>query len=78
MLTKLCTVAEQYGSGKSSGAGGGDCGIAFLKDAAQVDALYDVWKEDNIRPLKVAVSQMGAAITDYDCESSLKESFCKM
>lgn len=30
-LKKLIDIANKYGGGKSSGAGGGDCGIALVK-----------------------------------------------
>ncbi|GKU23750.1 phosphomevalonate kinase [Clostridium folliculivorans] len=58
-LKALCTIAEEYGSGKSSGAGGGDCGIAFLKDDSYVKALYEGWKDIGISPLDLKVSQVG-------------------
>lgn len=39
------------GSGKLSGAGGGDCGIAFLEDKIDPELLYDAWREQGIKPL---------------------------
>lgn len=58
-LKALCTIAEEFGSGKSSGAGGGDCGIAFLKDSYSVNALYEEWKNADISPLDLKVSEVG-------------------
>lgn len=73
-LKALCTLAEKYGSGKTSGAGGGDCGIAFLNGVEQIQALYHSWQQVGIIPLpNVTVSQLGANVTEYNCEPSLKE-----
>jgi phosphomevalonate kinase len=72
-LKALCTFAEEYGSGKSSGAGGGDCGIAFLKEEAHIRELLEAWKAADISPLKVNISKKGVSVTEYNCEPSLKE-----
>jgi phosphomevalonate kinase len=63
-LKTLCNIAEIFGSGKSSGAGGGDCGIAFLKGNAQREELYKAWKAADIRPLNLSVSKVGVSITE--------------
>jgi phosphomevalonate kinase len=76
-LKALCTIAEKYGSGKSSGAGGGDCGIAFLNEDEKIQDLYNAWKAANIIPLKVNISKMGVSVTEYICEPSLNEWFMK-
>lgn len=56
-LTKLCQSAINLGgAGKSSGAGGGDCGIALIaKD--KVSALKASWQQNNITPLDLTVSE---------------------
>ena len=36
---------------KSSGAGGGDCGIAFAFDQASRDSLVDRWQQEGIELL---------------------------
>jgi phosphomevalonate kinase len=72
-LKALCTFAEKYGSGKSSGAGGGDCGIAFLQEEAHIQELHEAWKAADISPLKVNISKKGVSVTEYNCEPSLKE-----
>src|SRR5699024_12824352 len=43
------------GAGKVSGAGGGDCGIAFIPTHSNVDELKDVWKQNKITPLNLAI-----------------------
>lgn len=59
-LTTLIEIANKYGSGKSSGAGGGDCGIAFVKDSQQTHHLLKEWRDANIEPLGLEVSNHGA------------------
>lgn len=65
-LKALCDVAEIYGSGKSSGAGGGDCGIAFVSEDSQVVQLHQAWKKEGIHPLHLQVSQNGVIVTEQD------------
>src|SRR5699024_504998 len=48
-LKTLCDLAEQYGGvAKPSGAGGGDCGIAFMPDEASAEKLKVAWKDVGI------------------------------
>lgn len=61
-LKALCSIAETFGSGKSSGAGGGDCGIAFLKGSASMKDLHNAWEEADITPLNLSVSNTGISI----------------
>jgi phosphomevalonate kinase len=61
-LKALCSIAETFGGSKSSGAGGGDCGIAFLKGDAQSEELYKAWKAADIIPLNLSVSKMGVSV----------------
>lgn len=58
-LKTLCDIAETFGSGKSSGAGGGDCGISFLKGYAEKQELYEAWEAVDIIPLDLSVSKKG-------------------
>jgi phosphomevalonate kinase len=74
-LRDLIAIAAQFGSGKSSGAGGGDCGIALVKREDQIEKLYKEWTAKGIMPLKLVVSKTGVAVTEYNCEPSLKEYF---
>lgn len=61
-LKKMSSIAEIFGSGKSSGAGGGDCGIAFLKCENNKEGLYKAWEAEDIIALDLSVSQSGVTI----------------
>lgn len=55
-LKKLCNIALKHGgAAKSSGAGGGDCGIAIFKKGDNLKKLIEEWGKANIYylPLKV-------------------------
>lgn len=55
-LNALCTAAEAVGgAGKPSGAGGGDCGIAFVGAAARPDIarMREQWTAAGVVPLDV-------------------------
>ncbi|NLU51644.1 MAG: phosphomevalonate kinase [Clostridiaceae bacterium] len=60
-IIELCRIAEKYGSGKFSGAGGGDCGIAFLIDKEKIEDLKQEWLKSGIIPLELQSSMLGAA-----------------
>ncbi len=65
LLGKLCDLAEEYGgAGKSSGAGGGDCGIAFLPSKEKADELMKAWERAGIKPLSIKPSSIGASISN--------------
>lgn len=54
LLKKLIdTIVEFNGAGKISGAGGGDCGIGFLKPGSNKQLIFEKWKQNNILPLKI-------------------------
>ena len=55
-LKQLIRIADKFGSGKTSGAGGGDCGIAFLNGESSVAELYAEWNKEQILPLDLMVS----------------------
>ncbi|KAA0020139.1 phosphomevalonate kinase [Antrihabitans cavernicola] len=56
-LATLRRVAESLGAvAKSSGAGGGDCGIALI-DAADAEQLQEEWRAVGIVPLELQVHQ---------------------
>ncbi|QUW23846.1 phosphomevalonate kinase [Sporosarcina sp. Marseille-Q4063] len=59
-LKTLIQLADKYGSGKTSGAGGGDCGIAFVQKEKDAEYLYNEWKSEDILPLRLNVSKYGA------------------
>ena len=51
-LRTLIASANRYqAAAKFSGAGGGDCGIAFCKDDYTAGRVRDVWRENYIIPL---------------------------
>lgn len=63
LLKTLCDLAEEYGgAGKPSGAGGGDCGIAFLPSREKAEELMKAWERAGIKPLDIIASQTGAAV----------------
>ncbi|WP_426349048.1 phosphomevalonate kinase [Alloiococcus sp. CFN-8] len=61
-IKTLCSIADIFGIGKSSGAGGGDCGIAFVEDGTGILELKNAWKENGIEPLNLLVSPEGCSI----------------
>lgn len=61
-LTKLIEAASTHGAAKTSGAGGGDCGIAFVSDPADCEHVYQLWTEAEIEPLDLKVSTDGVVV----------------
>lgn len=60
-LRTLCALAHAHGAAaKTSGAGGGDCGIAMLPSGQSPDALYAAWRAQGIEPLTLQVAEVGA------------------
>lgn len=56
-LAALCDSAEAAGAAaKSSGAGGGDCGIVLAPENADVAGMLRDWEERDIRHLTLSVS----------------------
>ncbi|WP_234032368.1 phosphomevalonate kinase [Lentibacillus cibarius] len=63
MLTTLCNLAEDFGgAGKPSGAGGGDCGIAFMPSEEQAKQLMRAWQKAGIKPLEMHPCMTGASV----------------
>ena len=55
-LSRLVEIALEHGAAaKSSGAGGGDCGIALCTPATDLVALRAAWETAGIRPLDLSV-----------------------
>ena len=53
-LKTLCDIAEQLGGvAKPSGAGGGDCGIAFVSSREKADELAAAWEKAGIQTLDI-------------------------
>ncbi len=58
LLTKFCDIALEAGAvAKSSGAGGGDCGICFITDVAQKEKLTKAWAEKGIQLLDLSIAE---------------------
>lgn len=59
-LKHLCDLAECYGgAAKSSGAGGGDCGIVIFKQESGILPLMSAWEKEGITPLPLHVYAYG-------------------
>ncbi len=62
-LKQLSDAAERFnGAGKLSGAGGGDCGLAFLQSEDDRPKLYDIWQEHDITPLALSLDTKGTVV----------------
>ena len=56
-LTKLCQIAlQENASAKTSGAGGGDCGICFITKPQQEDTITTQWEKAGILPLHLEIA----------------------
>lgn len=59
-LKDLAIIAQDVGgAGKLSGAGGGDCGIAFVQTEKQAKTLRENWQKLNIQPLPLQIELVG-------------------
>src|SRR5262249_28295688 len=59
-LARLVAVARDAGAAaKPSGAGGGDCGIAFATSPAQAEAIRTGWAAAGIVPVAVTITPVG-------------------
>lgn len=62
-LYKLSVAAENYGgAGKLSGAGGGDCGLAFIPEQQSRQKLYDDWEKTGIQTLQISIHLEGSSL----------------
>nr|WP_261785767.1 MULTISPECIES: hypothetical protein [Corynebacterium] len=66
LRTLITTALEEGWWAKSSGAGGGDCGIALAAPGVNPRALHERWTAAGIRPLNLHVSPMGADTAPHD------------
>lgn len=60
LRTLITTALDEEWWAKSSGAGGGDCGIALAAPGVDAHALHERWTAAGIRPLNLHVSPTGA------------------
>ncbi|MFT8392972.1 MAG: phosphomevalonate kinase [Liquorilactobacillus ghanensis] len=59
LLRQLCESAEQsHGAAKTSGAGGGDCGIVVIEQQIDTHDLLDSWEKAGIEQLDLHVHQV--------------------
>ncbi|NEW66567.1 phosphomevalonate kinase [Carnobacteriaceae bacterium zg-84] len=65
-LKTLCDIAERYGSvAKTSGAGGGDCGICLVENVQQKENIISAWNQ-------AAILHLGEIGGNYDTASQSK------
>lgn len=56
LLKKMCELAEaKGGAAKSSGAGGGDCGIVLIEKQQPIETLLSGWQAQGVEPLNFQV-----------------------
>ncbi|MQS51597.1 phosphomevalonate kinase [Companilactobacillus mishanensis] len=59
LLTKLCDIAEKLGgAAKTSGAGGGDCGIVIGNKNINIATLKSEWEKVGITPLPLKIGDI--------------------
>lgn len=72
LLTQLVNTALKHGgAAKSSGAGGGDCGIVLIENDRDISALLQDWQQAGILPLPLEVFQ--EEVTDVISPNERKE-----
>lgn len=55
-LSKLCDIANDHGgAAKTSGAGGGDCGIVILDNLSNKESIVEEWKKNQIEHLPLNI-----------------------
>ena len=62
-LERLVAIADEHGiPAKPSGAGAGDCAVAFASDPEAATALRDAWSEADFMPLPVGIGEEGVRV----------------
>jgi len=62
-LARLIDVAARLGiPGKPSGAGGGDCAIAFARSPAEAEALRAGWRDEGFLPVPLEIEHEGVRV----------------
>lgn len=63
-LARLVEIAEAHGAAaKPSGAGAGDCAIAFVRSPEDAEALRAAWEAAGFVPLAVHIAEEGVRVT---------------
>ena len=65
-LTDLIETAQRFAgtSAKTSGAGGGDCGIVLAEPGVNAAEVYEAWRTHGIHPLQLSVTHLGTALKE--------------
>lgn len=65
-LTTLIESAEllEGVSAKTSGAGGGDCGIVLAEPTVDPELIHNTWRAHGIQPLYLTVTQLGVGLKE--------------
>ncbi len=62
-LRQMIAIARAHGAAaKPSGAGGGDCGIAFTANPTAAERIRDAWRVAGLLPLDVHLSRDGVVV----------------
>lgn len=65
LATLIETAQDTAGvSAKTSGAGGGDCGIVLAEPWVDADTIYTTWKHHGIQPLALTVTNLGVGLKE--------------
>lgn len=60
-VRRAVDIARAAGlAGRTSGAGGGDCVLAFASDAGSLGAAHAAWRAEGLHPVDIALDDSGA------------------
>ncbi|KRM09420.1 phosphomevalonate kinase [Paucilactobacillus suebicus DSM 5007 = KCTC 3549] len=63
-LVKMCSIAESFGgAAKTSGAGGGDCGIVLIDGGTNLNRMLSQWNDNKIEQLQLTVHLIKQNVT---------------